>query len=93
MTHRHKVKKVWQYLKGTIDLKFTLEVKEPKQLLKIYSNASWGDDPQDRMSQSSYLCFLFGSLISWNSFKQQSVTYSSTEAKLNPLVDAFHEGV
>lgn len=93
MTHWHEVKKVWQYLKGTADLKLTLEIKHPNQLLQIYSDASWGDDPQDRTSQSGHLCFLFGSLISWNSSKQRCVTYSSTEAELNPLVDAFHEGI
>ncbi|KNZ47999.1 hypothetical protein VP01_5983g1, partial [Puccinia sorghi] len=62
-------------------------------LLQIYSNASWGDDPQDCTSQSGYMCLLFGSVISWNSSKQRSVTYSSMEAKLNPLVDSFHEGI
>ncbi|KNZ54499.1 hypothetical protein VP01_2930g1 [Puccinia sorghi] len=93
MTHWHEVKKVWQYLKGTADLKLTLEIKQPDQLLQIYSNASWGDDPQDRTSQSGYLCFLFGTLILWNSSKQCCITYSSTEAELNPLVDAFHEGI
>ncbi|KNZ62249.1 hypothetical protein VP01_1294g1 [Puccinia sorghi] len=40
-----------------------------------------------------YLCFLFGSLISCNSCQQRSITYSSTEAKLNPLVESFHKGV
>ncbi|KNZ59740.1 hypothetical protein VP01_166g2 [Puccinia sorghi] len=93
MTHWHEVKKVWQYLKGTADLKLSLSIKEPDNLLQIYSDASWGDDPQDRTSQSGYLCFLFGTLISWNSSKQRSVTYSSTEAELNPLVDLFHEGI
>ncbi|KNZ46501.1 hypothetical protein VP01_720g8 [Puccinia sorghi] len=93
ITHWHEVKKVWQYLRGTADLKLTLDIKEPDQLLQIYSDASWGDDPKDRTSQSGYLCFLFGTLISWNSSKQRSVTYSSTEAELNPLVDAFHEGL
>ncbi|KNZ50128.1 hypothetical protein VP01_4584g2 [Puccinia sorghi] len=93
MTHWHKVKKVWQYLKKTIDLKITLHIKDPNQLLQIFSDASWGDDPQDRTSQSGYLCFLFGSLISWNSCKQRSITYSSTEAELNPLVKSFHEGI
>ncbi|KNZ50585.1 hypothetical protein VP01_433g9 [Puccinia sorghi] len=93
MTHWHEVKKVWQYLKGTANLKLTLEIRKPNELLQIYSDASWGDDPQDRTSQSGYLCFLFGTLISWNSCKQRSVTYSSTEAELNPLVDAFHEGI
>ncbi|KNZ51735.1 hypothetical protein VP01_3835g2 [Puccinia sorghi] len=93
MSHWHEVKKGWQHLKGTSDLKFTLKIKEPNQLLQIFSNASWGDDPKDRTSQSGYLCFLFGTPISWNSSKQRLVTYSSTEAELNPLVDSFHEGI
>ncbi|KNZ63499.1 hypothetical protein VP01_1135g2 [Puccinia sorghi] len=93
MTHWHEVKKVWQYLKGTINLKLTLDIRLPSELLQIYSDASWGDDPKDRTSQSGYVCFLFGSIISWNSSKQRSITYSSTEAELNPLVDSFHEGV
>ncbi|KNZ45299.1 hypothetical protein VP01_827g1 [Puccinia sorghi] len=93
MTHWHEVKKVWQYLKGTVNLKLTLEIRKPSELFQIYSDASWGDDPKDRTSQSGYICFLFGSIISWNSSKQRSITYSSTEAELNPLVDSFHEGV
>ncbi|KNZ56079.1 uncharacterized protein VP01_24g5 [Puccinia sorghi] len=76
-TQWHEVKKVWQYLKGTSNLKLTLSIKEPTQLLQIFSNASWGDDPQDRTSHS----------------KQRSITYSSTEAELNPLVESFHEGI
>ncbi|KNZ57481.1 hypothetical protein VP01_2148g2 [Puccinia sorghi] len=31
MTHWHKVKKVWQYLKGTADLKLMLTIKNPHQ--------------------------------------------------------------
>ncbi|KNZ59910.1 putative gag/pol polyprotein [Puccinia sorghi] len=91
--HWHEFKKVCQYLRGAADLKLTLNIKEPNQLLQIYSDASWGDDPKDRTSQSGYICFLFGTLISWNSSKQRSITYSSTEAELNPLVDAFYEGL
>ncbi|KNZ63762.1 hypothetical protein VP01_11044g1, partial [Puccinia sorghi] len=77
----------------TIDLKLTLAIRNPSQLLQIFSDTSWGDDPKNRTSQSGYICFLFGSIISWNSSKQQSITYSSTEAKLNPLGDSFHEGI
>ncbi|KNZ55384.1 uncharacterized protein VP01_2699g1 [Puccinia sorghi] len=36
------VRKVWKYLKCTRDLKLTLEIKTPSQLLDIYSDASWG---------------------------------------------------
>ncbi|KNZ58996.1 hypothetical protein VP01_1821g5 [Puccinia sorghi] len=93
MTHRNEVKKVWQYLKGTAELKLTLEINKPDHLLQIFSDTSWRDDPINRTSQSGYLCFLFGSLISWNRLKERSVTYSSTEVELNPLVNLFHEVV
>ncbi|POV99253.1 hypothetical protein PSHT_13735 [Puccinia striiformis] len=88
MTHWNEVKKVWQYLRHTKDMKLTLEILKSDQLLEIYSDATWGDDPIHRTSQSGYLCYLFGALVSWNSCRQHNVTYSSTEAELNPLVDA-----
>ncbi|KNZ58691.1 hypothetical protein VP01_1877g3 [Puccinia sorghi] len=56
------------------------------------NDALWGNDPKHRTSQSGYLCYLFGSLVSWNSSQQHNITYSLTEAGLNPLVDSFHEG-
>ncbi|KNZ61784.1 hypothetical protein VP01_1358g5 [Puccinia sorghi] len=93
LSHWKEVKKTWQYLRHTKDLKFTIYPVEPNQFLSIFSDATWGDDPDSRTSQSGYLCYLFGSLISWNSCRQRSITYSSTEAELNPLVESFHEGV
>ncbi|KNZ52905.1 hypothetical protein VP01_3401g3 [Puccinia sorghi] len=90
--HWHKLKKVWLYLKHTKDLKLTLKIRNPDKLLEIYSDSTWADDPKTRTSQSGYLCYLYGSLISWNSFRQRNITYSSNEAEHNPLVDSFHEG-
>lgn len=87
------MKKVWQYIRRTEHLKFTLEVKDPQSYLNVYSDATWGDDPDSRTSQSGYICYLFGSPISWNSSRQRCITYSSTEAELNPLVESFHEGI
>ncbi|KNZ54266.1 hypothetical protein VP01_2994g2 [Puccinia sorghi] len=85
--------KVWQYIRRTQDLKLTLEAKNQETSLCVYSDATWGDDPDSRTSQSGYICYLFGSPVSWNSCRQRSITYSSTEAELNPLVDSFHEGI
>ncbi|KNZ53066.1 hypothetical protein VP01_3355g1 [Puccinia sorghi] len=79
ITHWHKVKNVWQ---SNIQINSSKSTATPP-----------GVDPQDQTSQSGYLCFLFGTIISGKSLKQQCVTYSSTEAELNPLVDAFHEGI
>ncbi|KNZ64701.1 hypothetical protein VP01_10031g1, partial [Puccinia sorghi] len=71
----------------------TIYPTKPTEFLSISSDATWGEDPDSRTSQSGYLCYLFGSFISWNSCRQRSITYSSTEAELNPLVKSFHEGV
>ncbi|KNZ53813.1 hypothetical protein VP01_3129g1, partial [Puccinia sorghi] len=86
LSHWKEVKKTWQYLRHSKDLKFTIYPVEPNQFLSIFSDATWGDDPDSRTSQSSYLCYLFGSLILWNSCRQRSITYSLTEAELNPLL-------
>ncbi|KNZ53814.1 uncharacterized protein VP01_3129g2 [Puccinia sorghi] len=67
LSHWKEVKKTWQYLCHTKDLKFTIYPVEPNQFLSIFSDATWGDDPNSRTSQSGYLCYFFGSLISWNS--------------------------
>ncbi|KNZ46115.1 hypothetical protein VP01_753g2 [Puccinia sorghi] len=93
MSHWKEVKKTWQYLQNTKDLKFTIYPVKPTDFLSIYSNATWGNDPDSRTSQSGYLCYLFGSFISWNSCRQRSITYSSTKAELSPLVESFHEGL
>ncbi|PLW38518.1 hypothetical protein PCASD_13754 [Puccinia coronata f. sp. avenae] len=80
----------------TPNLKLKEATNEDHALLKKeninYCNSSWGDDPETRTSQSGYLCYLFGTLVSLNSSCQHSVTYLSTEAELNPLVDSFHNG-
>lgn len=80
-------------MKGNVELKLTIEIKAPNDLLQINSKTSWGDNPQDRTSQSEYLCFLFGKIMLWSSSKQFLVTYTSTKAELNPLVGSFHEGL
>jgi hypothetical protein len=92
LTHWNEIKKIWQYLRRTQDLKLTLEVKYSSSFLNIYSETTWGDNPDSRTSQSRFICYLFGSPISWNSFQQRCITCSSTEAKLNPLVKLIHEG-
>ncbi|KNZ54549.1 hypothetical protein VP01_2917g2 [Puccinia sorghi] len=93
LSHWKEVKKTLQYLQHTKDLELTIYPVKPSEFLSIYSDPTWGDDPDSRTSQSGYLCYLFGSLISWNSFRQHSIAYSSSEAEINPLVKLFHEGV
>lgn len=93
LQHWGEVKKCWNYLKSTKDMKLTLRVKDAKQGVEIFSDATWADDPKTPTSQSGYICLLFGSPVSWTSCRQRNVTYSSTEAELNPLVDSFQESL
>ncbi|WVZ86561.1 hypothetical protein U9M48_033320 [Paspalum notatum var. saurae] len=53
-------------------------------LLYAYSDATWGTDPSDFKSISTYCVFL-GSLISWKTKKQTAVARSSAEAELRAL--------
>lgn len=92
LSHWKELRKTWQFLKYTSLLQFELEIKDDSKFLEIYSDSTWGDDPDTRISQSGYLSYLHGSLISWSSARQQCVTYSLTELELCPLVDSFHEG-
>ena len=64
LSHWREFNKVWKYIRSTQEIQLTLEVKDPNIFLSIYSNATWGDDPDTRISQSGYICYLFGNPIS-----------------------------
>lgn len=89
LAHWRELKQTWQYLNHTKDWKLKLAYNESKGPIEYYSDASWAKDPISRKSQSGYLCISFGSLILWNSYKQQNITYSSTEAELNSFLDLY----
>jgi hypothetical protein len=58
-----------------------------------YVDASWGEDPDTRRSQSAYVFMLGGAAISWCSRLQKSVAHSSTEAEYMSLSDAAREAL
>lgn len=91
LPHWNKLKKTWNYLKGTPHIKLWLKVNNLDSLTEAYSDASWADDPTTRQSQTGYPCMVHGCVVSWNSSKQRNITFSSTDAELNALVDAFHK--
>lgn len=74
------VKKVFRYLKGTMDLE--LAYKGGLQPLRGYSDADYGGDSATRRFTSGYT-FLIGSApISWLSKLQTVVALSTCEAEL-----------
>jgi hypothetical protein len=63
------------------------------QGLDVYTDASFGDDPEDRKSSQGWLMTLFGTPVAWRSNKQPIVTGSTTEAEILSFVSATKEAM
>jgi hypothetical protein len=93
---------VLRYLKGTarnVGLTFSAAVgprttgsAEPA-VLRGYVDASWGEDPSTRKSQSGYAFTLGNAAISWKSSLQKTVALSSTEAEYLALSAAAKDAL
>ncbi|XP_061996598.1 secreted RxLR effector protein 161-like [Rosa rugosa] len=86
-------KKVFRYLKGTVELGvfykrggaeellvYTDSTPGAKELL-AYTYSDYAEDTDDRKSTSGYVFVLSGGAVSWSSRKQLMVTLSTTEAE------------
>ncbi|KNZ55096.1 hypothetical protein VP01_276g16 [Puccinia sorghi] len=78
---------------GTIDLKLTLKPDKIKSsnAVKYYTDTTWADDLESRLSRSGSICFWKACPVSWNSKKQKNITLSLTEAELKALSDGVKE--
>jgi len=76
-SHWAAVKRIFRYLKGTMDLKLCFDGTDK---LCAYTDAKWGGG-DDRKSVGAYVFLLAGGAVSWTSKKQATVALSSTEAK------------
>jgi len=76
--------RILRYLRGSIDLGITFPRTGPsiKTGLVGYVDADYAGDVTDRKSQSGYMFFYNGGLITWTSKKQKTVAQSSTESEL-----------
>jgi hypothetical protein len=78
-THVQEVKRIFRYLKGTLD--FGLWYPTGKNFtLTTYTDADWAGSVDDRKSTSGGAFFLGNNLVSWLSKKQSSISLSTTEA-------------
>ncbi|XP_019176077.1 PREDICTED: uncharacterized protein LOC109171501 [Ipomoea nil] len=84
------VKRVLQYIKGTLDYGLRLS-SSPTASIHAYSDSDWAGCPIDRKSTSGYAVFLGSNFISWLSRKQRTVARSSTEAEYKALADVAAE--
>ena len=90
--HLTAVKRVFRYLKGTLDLALTNEQTRSDDLI-AYSDADWAGDRDSRRSTSGNVFVLAGSAITWSSKRQNSVALSTVEAEYMALSQTNQEAI
>ena len=95
--HWHAAKHILRYLKGTRDLGLTFRASANGDVraghLRGYVDASWGEDPSTRKSQSGFVFTLGNAAIAWKSKLQTTVALSSTEAEYLALSTAVKDAL
>jgi transposase InsO family protein len=91
--HLTAAKRVFRYLKGTIDLGIEYHANHPSTTFDLFSDADWGSDVATRRSITGYLSTFAGGAVTWNSKKQVTVALSSMEAEYMALASATREAL
>ena len=92
--HHQAADRVIQYLYATKGkaLRYGDEKAGARSLI-CASDASFTDNTLDRKSSQGYMFLLFGGPIAWKANKQDTITTSSTEAKLLALSQTAKEAI
>ena len=77
--HMTVVKRIFRYLKGTMDYGLWYP-KDENFDLKSISDVDWAGSLDDRKSRSGNSFFLGYRLVAWSSKKESSISLSTTEA-------------
>jgi hypothetical protein len=88
--HLTAAKRILRYLQGTLSYGLVIPRSAPTQLV-IYTDADWAGCPDTRRSTSGYAVFLGGSLVSWSSKRQPTVSRSSAEAEYRAVANGVAE--
>ena len=89
-THLVAAKRILRYLQGTLSHGLVIPRTAPTQL-RVYTDADWAGCPDTRRSTSGYAVFLGGSLVSWSSKRQPTVSRSSAEAEYRAVANGVAE--
>jgi hypothetical protein len=79
-THMKEVKRIFKYLKGTLDFGLWYP-REEEFTLTTYINTDWNGSVDDKNSTNGNSFFLGECLVPWSSRKQSSISLSTVEAK------------
>lgn len=89
-SHWNGIKRVFRYLKGTIDLGIVFG-KSKDNTLVAFSDSDWAGDINTRKSTTGWICLLNGGPVAWLSRKQSSIALSATEAEFIALCSVTKE--
>ncbi len=89
--HLTAVKRIFRYLKGTVNLALQYQAKGGD--LIGYSDSDWASNLDDRHSTTGNVFLMSGGAISWVSQKQATVALSTAEAEYVALGSATQEAI
>ena len=90
--HWNDIKHIFRYLQGSQDLSL-LYTRNQDMTLVGYSDAGYMSDPHNVRSQTGYVSFCGGIVISWRYIKQTMVTTFSNNSEIITLYEASRECV
>ena len=92
-TRKHwiMVKRIFRYLRGTMQMGLMYRHNEQPGILTAYSDADYAGDVSTRRSTSGTVCVYMGSAVTWSSRRQTSVALSTTEAEFVAASEATKE--
>jgi hypothetical protein len=90
--HLTAVKRIFRYLRGTVNLGIKYN-SDRHSVIELFSDADWGNSPDDRRSITGYLSMLAGGVVTWSSKKQPTTALSSMEAEYMALASAVREAL
>ena len=93
LDHRQGMKRIFRYLKGTLDNCLAFDANDANLELQGYSDANWAGDVYSKRSTSGYIFQLAGSTVSWGSKRQSVVALSTTEAEYISISAATQEAI
>ena len=85
------LKRIFRYLKGTIDYGITYRASDVNMGMHGVSDADWGGCINTRRSVTGSLVYSGCNLLMWRSTKQHTTALSSTEAEYMALTDTLKE--
>jgi len=89
-SHLIAVKRVFQYLKGTLNIGLHF-VKTPPIALRGFCDADWAGSRDDRRSMTGFAIYMGDNLLSWGAKKQATMSRSTAEAEYRALASTTAE--